>query len=152
MLYDVITTAEVVVGIAPDNAIKLISEEIAKADKSVRIESQTFRSYAIAELLATIAARGVSVTVLLEGNPVGGVDDQERLNCQLVADAGGACWFMISDSDQNIHDRYLYLHSKFILIDDARVLIGTENLSPDSFPTDEKGDGTWGHRGTLIAT
>ena len=59
---------------------------------------------------------------------------------------------MIRDDDQRIHDRYRYLHAKFILIDGRQVAISSENLSPNSMPDDDKSDGTWGRRGVVIIT
>jgi hypothetical protein len=94
----------------------------------------------------------VEVVVLLEGGPAGGIEDQERFACQTVETAGGACWFMIQDVQEDIHDRYRFLHAKYAIVDGERALIGSENLSPDSMPDDDKSDGTWGRRGVLVVT
>ncbi len=59
---------------------------------------------------------------------------------------------MISNAVEHIFDRYRYLHAKFIIIDRQRVIISTENLSPDSLPNDDKSDGTWGRRGLVLVT
>lgn len=144
--------AEVKVGLAPDNAHDLIIGAIAEAQASIKIESLSFRSLTIGRALIEAVHRGVEVTVLLEGDPPGGIDDQELYACQHLELAGGACWFMISDSEEDIYDRYDYLHAKFLLIDDHQVAISTENLSPDSMPDDDKSDGTWGRRGVVLLT
>jgi hypothetical protein len=39
-----------------------------------------------------------------------------------------------------------------MIIDDQFVILSTENLSPESFPDDDKVDGTWGRRGLLLKT
>ncbi|MEW5986590.1 MAG: lamin tail domain-containing protein [Chloroflexota bacterium] len=145
-------TAALTVAIAPDNAYATLAAEIESAQKSLQITSLTFESTAVAENLVNAVQRGVSVTLLLEGGPPGGLTDQEKYVCQQVEAAGGACWFMIQDSSQAIFDRYDYLHAKYILIDGRRVVIGSENLSPDSLPDDDKSDGTWGRRGVLVIT
>jgi phosphatidylserine/phosphatidylglycerophosphate/cardiolipin synthase-like enzyme len=145
-------TAEVVIGIAPDNAFDLVNGEIENANESLLIATHTFRNHAIANTLVKAAERGVSVTVLMEGNPVQGIDDQQKLICKSLEAAGGQCWFMISDSDRKIYDRYTYYHAKYMLIDGRRVIISTENLSPDSLPDDDKDDGTWGRRGLVFVT
>ena len=59
---------------------------------------------------------------------------------------------MIRDDEAAIQDRYRYLHAKFMLIDDRLVIVGSENLSPDSLPADPKTDGTWGRRGVFLIT
>lgn len=145
-------TAEIIVAVAPDNAYEALHHEIEMAKTSVEIESLTLRSTAVAQALADAAARGVQVTVLLEGNPTGGIDDQQRAVCRLLEAAGAQCWFMVSDQGQRIFDRYRYLHAKFVLIDGERVIIGSDNFSPDSMPDDDKQDGTWGRRGVLLIT
>jgi uncharacterized repeat protein (TIGR01451 family) len=144
--------AGLVVAIAPDNAHDFLTAEIGAAESSLRIATHTFRSQSLAEALIAARGRGVTVIVLLEGSPASGIDDQERLACQRLEGAGGQCWFMISDDTQDIFDRYRFLHAKYILIDDSRVIVGSENLSPDSLPDDDKEDGTSGRRGVLLAT
>ena len=102
--------------------------------------------------MADAAARGVTVTVLLEGGPAGGVSDQERYVCQRIEIAGGACWFMINDSSAAIYDRYRFYHAKLLLVDGRRVAVSSENWSPNSLPDDDKTDGTWGRRGVVLVT
>ena len=140
------------VAIAPDNAYETIKQHLDAAQNSITIESLTFENVAIANDLIAAANRGVTVTVLLEGAPIGGVPDQEKYICQQIENAGGTCWFMINDSDNDIHDRYRFLHAKFILIDGQQVIISSENLSPNSIPSDNKVDGTWGRRGVVLVT
>ncbi len=90
--------------------------------------------------------------MLLEGAPAGGLTDQEKYICAQIEAAGGACWFMITDDAADIADRYRYLHAKFVLLDGQRVIISSENLSPNSLPYDDKRDGTWGRRGVVLLT
>ncbi len=144
--------AGVKIAISPDNSFQFLSSEIAGAETSIYIETHTFRSYAVAQSLVDAAKRGVEVIVLLEGAPVGGLADSVRLNCQLLEEVQGQCWFMISDGTQRIQDRYRYLHSKFMIIDGRKAIISSENLSPSSHPDDSKSDGTMGQRGVLVAT
>lgn len=145
-------TAVLTVAIAPDNAYEAIVQQIETAEHAIHIEALTFENLGIAEALIAALGRGVDVTVLLEGSPVGGIPDQENYICRQLALAGGACWFMINEPDLNIYDRYRTLHAKFILIDGQRVLISSENLSPNSLPYDDKSDGTWGRRGVVLMT
>lgn len=145
-------TAVLTIAIAPDNAYQAILDEINQAATSLSIASLTFENIGLSNALIQAANRGVSVTVLLEGSPAGGVPDQEKYICQQLEIANGRCWFMISDSGLRIFDRYRFLHAKFILIDGQRVIISSENLSPNSLPDDDKNDGTWGRRGVVLIT
>ena len=145
-------TAKLTIAIAPDNAYETLVNAIDAANTSLQIETLTFENLAIAAALIRAQNRGVNVTVLLEGGPVGGIPDQEKYICQQLEAVGGQCWFMINDSDNNIHARYTYLHAKFVLIDGEHVAISSENLSPNSLPYDDKSDGTWGRRGVMLIT
>ncbi len=148
--FRVTETASFEIGIAPDNAFDLIAREISEAQQSIQIASYTFRNNAIGEDLLEALSRGVSVTVLLEGGPAGGIEDQEKYICLKLEESGGECWFMINDPTQNIHDRYRNYHAKYMIVDNQTVIISTENLSPDSLPYDDKSDGTLGRRGVVL--
>ncbi|PIE80248.1 MAG: hypothetical protein CSA11_08940 [Chloroflexi bacterium] len=145
-------TAVITVAIAPDNAYEAVVDQIDSAQHIIQGETLTFENAAIADALVRASQRGVSVTLLMEGGPAAGVTDQEHYLCQQLIDAGGVCAFMINDSAQNVFDRYDYLHAKFLLIDGQRVMIGSQNLSPNSMPSDDKQDGTWGRRGVILIT
>ncbi len=145
-------TATLTVAVAPDNAYDALVAAVREADVSVRLASLTLENVPFGEELAAAARRGVAVTLLLEGGPPGGITDQERYVCQRVERAGGACWFMIADSARRIHDRYRFMHAKYMIIDGRLSVIGSENFSPDSLPDDDKSDGTWGRRGIFLLT
>ncbi|MCA9971495.1 MAG: lamin tail domain-containing protein [Anaerolineales bacterium] len=145
-------TAVLTVAVAPDNAYEVLVRAIDQTRHTIAAEALTFENVAIGEALVRAAARGVSVTVLLEGGPIGGIPLPEKYICQQLAAVGGACWFMVNDAAADVSDRYTFLHAKFMLLDGRRVAISSENLSPNSFPSDDKADGTWGRRGILLIT
>ncbi|NHZ72646.1 MAG: DUF11 domain-containing protein, partial [Aquificales bacterium] len=148
-------TAVLTIAIAPDNAYEAIVAEIDNAIQSIQVEVQTIENHGIGDALVSASNRGVSVTLLLEGQitgQLGKISDDERYICQQIEATGGACYFMISDSANDIQDRYTFLHAKFMLFDGQRALISSENLSPNSLPDDDKSDGTWGRRGVVLIT
>jgi uncharacterized repeat protein (TIGR01451 family) len=149
--------ATVVVGIAPDNAFDVVSQTIARAQRSISIEVYSLRHPEIVTALVQKAQAGVSVTVLLEGQQaVMSHDDpqwqQELWACREIESAGGQCWFMIHDTDVRVFNRYDYLHAKFIIVDDEWVLIMSQNLTVSGLPSDDKSNGTYGSRGVVLAT
>ena len=139
-------TAVITYLIAPDHIFVHVRQAISSATTSIRYEGYTLDNAELGQALAARAAAGVSVTVLLEGAPVGGVGDQDKWACQQIENAGGQCWFMINDSTVSppIHDRYVYQHAKFMIVDDKWLLTGSENLNYSSMPSDDKSDGTSG--------
>lgn len=142
--------------IAPDHSYDMVAQTLAAATRSIDLASFTFEHARLGELLAAKAATGVTVRVLLDGAPVGGLKDQTRWICQNItaADPSGrsGCWFMRSLPAEKIRTRYAFLHAKFAIIDDVRVLIGSENFGPRGLPDDDKSDGTLGQRGAIAVT
>jgi phosphatidylserine/phosphatidylglycerophosphate/cardiolipin synthase-like enzyme len=93
---------------------------------------------------------------LLDGAPVGGLKDQTRWICQRITNADptgrSGCWFMRSVQADKINARYAFLHAKFAIVDDARLLVGSENFGVRGLPDDDKSDGTTGQRGAIVVT
>ena len=95
------------------------------------------------------AAR-VTLNLLLDGSPAGGVRNEQLYNCTQLEAIGGHCWFMDSDEETKVSKRYAFLHAKFMIVDERYAVIGSDNLSPNSWPADEKSNGTWGRRGVVL--
>ena len=149
--------ATLMAGIAPDNAFEVIAQTILQARHTISIEVYTFSNPHLLPLLIQKANEGVNIKVLLEGNPVGLGEFSSEWQTQLyicseIEAAGGECWFMMHDTDERIYNRYDYLHSKMMLIDDTWVVIGSQNFTSGSLPADDKSNGTSGSRGCIIAT
>jgi phosphatidylserine/phosphatidylglycerophosphate/cardiolipin synthase-like enzyme len=147
-------TAVITYLVAPDHIFLYVQQAINEATSSIRYEGYTFDNADLGQALATRAAAGVSVTVLLEGAPVGGIENQDKWVCQQIEQAGGQCWYMVNDSAATppIHDRYAYQHSKVLIVDSKWLLTGSENFNYSSMPSDNKSDGTSGNRGVWLWT
>jgi hypothetical protein len=138
--------------VAPDHAFEEVRAALQSATVSIDIQTYTMEN---ADLIDTIVARqqaGAAVRVLLEGEPVEGITDQERWAAQQIEQAGGQVYFMYNDDAADVHDRYNYQHAKFIVIDSTRVLVGSENPNYSGVPADSKTDGTCGNRGSYAYT
>lgn len=138
--------------VAPDHAFDALATHLAAATRSVVFEGYTFESAALGLLLAGRARAGIQVALLLEGAPPGGVSNQQRWVVQQLTQAGARVYYMRANSKAGIHDRYTNQHAKVWLIDGRLALIGSENPSLDSFPDDDKSDGTVGRRGVYAIT
>jgi cardiolipin synthase len=145
-------TAHLEYWVAPDNAFDRYVYYINQANTSAFIQGYTFNSMQLAQALVSRLQAGVQVKVLLEGEPVGGIDDQEKWVAQQIENNGGEVWFMYTDDATHVHDRYDYQHSKFTILDGVWLLTGSENLNYTSLPADDKTNGTDGNRGVYIAT
>jgi cardiolipin synthase len=147
-------TATITYTVAPDNIYETVVAEINQANESIYYEGYTFKNAHLADaIVARMTANpGMTVTVLLEGEPVGGIVDQEKWICKQIEDAGGQVYFMYTDDPTDVHDRYNYQHGKWMIIDGRVLLTGSENLNYSSMPADDKSDGTSGNRGVWMIT
>jgi phosphatidylserine/phosphatidylglycerophosphate/cardiolipin synthase-like enzyme len=127
----------------PDNNYQAFVDALDGAKSSLLINVYEFTNTYLAEKIVDALGRGVSVTVLLEGGPVGGISDQERWIAKRIEDNGGAVYFIINDSDAGIHDRYQYDHAKYTIVDGETLIIGSENYGQTGHPNDP----SYGNRG-----
>ncbi len=142
--------------IAPDSSYDIVAQTLASAARSIDLASFTFEHARLGDLLAAKAAAGVVVRVLLDGAPVGGLKDQTRWICQRITSADpsrrSGCWFMRALPADKVKTRYAFLHAKLAIVDEARLLIGSENFGVRGLPDDDKSDGTLGQRGVIAVT
>jgi len=140
-------TASLTVAIGPDHLYETFSGLLLSAERSLEIATYSLEHISLTLAIAEKASAGVSVTVLLEGEPVGGLSREGKWAAKVISDAGGKVYFMVG-----YPRRYRFQHAKYAIIDGRLALLGSENLSPNGMPSDPKGDGTVGHRGVYIAT
>ena len=145
---EISTTANFTLAVAPEGALDLVSQTIASAQHTLRIEAYTLKSVALYEVISDRIQAGVVVTVLLESSPAGGMDDVEKWIVQRLHDPPTSTIYFIGKTAP----RYSYQHAKFILIDDRLALVSSDNFGESSMPPDPKGNGTMGHRGFAAVT
>ena len=109
----------------PDDRSELF-RFLNSAKNEILIESYTLSNLHVVDILKEKIKGGVKVKILLEGNPVGGISQEEKYAVQEIYDSGGEIYFMVSG--ERIHNRYTYVHSKFIVVDRKSALISTENF------------------------
>ena len=143
------------VAIAPDASYDTLVPILNSATQHIDIESYSFENADLDEILRVKADAGVRVRVLLDGAPSGGLTDETRYACQRISTSSNpnsGCWFMHSDDAIKAHARYKELHAKFIIADNKTLVLGSENLGQNGYPTDDKSDGSVGHRGIIAIT
>ena len=150
--FEVTATAHLTVGIAPDNVYTVVAALLNGARQSILIQGYTFESVWLTNILTERIAAGVQVTMLLEGAPAGGLSDQQLWNSERIVHSGGKVYFMHNDSTARIYDRYSNQHAKFMVVDDKRVALSTENFGNHAMPVDDKSNGTAGDRGVFVVT
>ncbi|MGC9435614.1 MAG: phospholipase D-like domain-containing protein [Methanomicrobiales archaeon] len=133
--------ASVTAFVSPDAACAAFSRAVADADERILVNVYEMTHPDMANALIRARERGVSVTVLLEGGPVGGIPGGEEEVAGTMT-ASGIPVLAMTGTD-TVHARYRYDHAKYLVVDGDTVLVTTENFKQSGFPV----DGGYGNRG-----
>lgn len=134
---------------APTNDLNLTVTAIQTAKRSLLLNIYELTSPAIADALADRIRAGVDVSILEEGQPVGGLSAAAKgIQAQLTQEmqkAGGNdhLFEMTSKATPKTKRRFRWDHAKYAVIDDEYLLVGSENYSPTGNPE----PATLGNRG-----
>lgn len=129
--------------VSPDCSRGILEETIREADTEILLNVYEFTDTGLAQELCDAAGRGVRVSVLLEGGPVGGIPPEEFPVIDQLVKTGISVRIMEgSDGD---HVPYRYDHAKYLVVDGRDLLVTTENFKEHSFPhIGESGNRGWG--------
>ena len=137
---------EILATSAPENNTDALKQAFARAKSEILLNIYIFTSLKIAETMIKAVRRGVKVTVLLEGVPVGGVPKKARYVAHRLHSAGVKILWMRGDRKQKMIKRYRFNHAKYAIIDRTWVVIGTENYGGTGHPNSPE----YGNRGWEI--
>ena len=118
--------------VSPDCSREILEEIISNAKRSVLLNVYEFTDPGLAQILCDTSRRGVAVSVLLEGGPVGGIPPEEFPVISDLIQAGADVRVMEGTGED--HAPYRYDHAKYLVADDSRVFLTTENFKEHSFP------------------
>ena len=121
----------------PDSKGYPLFNALENAQNEVLISMYILDHKEIVSLLVMLLERGVSVTILLEGSPVGGVPDTELRYMNLLCGKGADVYMIKSN---NGYKRYDLVHNKYAVIDSSTVVVTSENWREGSF----NGNRGWG--------
>ncbi len=136
-------SGNVTVFTSPDSSFIEIANAIDNAQESIYLNVYQFHSFYLMDHIINATRRGVDVKIMLEGDPVGGISDEEKYIANETVAAGGAVRFMINNKSEGIYDRYAFNHAKYALIDNESTIVMSENWKNTGVPTNN----TFGNRG-----
>lgn len=143
--WDIFEAEEVVTFVSPDCSFDVVSREIAGARSRVLLALYQLESLRLTESLIDARARGVGVTVLLEGQPVASLTAQEKALAAMLHGAGATLFFMAGDAPSGSGRRYACMHAKYCVIDNETSIVTSENWVPSGIPEDTSyGNRGWG--------
>jgi len=128
--------ADVVPFVLPDSKGVEVIDALMEADEEVLISIYLLDHEEIVSILYTLLGKNVTVRILLEGSPVGGMGNELGFMATLVANGADVNFIKNVDGFK----RYSYLHNKYAVIDSDTVIITSENWRNSSFK-DNRG---WG--------
>lgn len=131
--------------VSPDCSLDMFSRAVDAAQDRILVNVYELTSTNITDILIDARQRGVDVTVLLEGGPVGGISAGEKAAIWRLNQSGIPVFEMAPE--EGGHAPYRYDHAKYLVIDDRSVLITSENFGHTGFPpAGETGNRGWGVR------
>lgn len=126
----------VIIFVTPDSSYKVLEMLFRMASSSISIIAYQMWSEDLLNLIDESARRGVTVRVLLEGDPFGDIGDKWNLNMSAMLFRLKSAGLPVEIKLENVQSRYL--HAKAMIIDGSIVLITSENFLPTAFPPDPR--------------
>lgn len=127
--------------VSPDSSNAVFMQAVASATKTIHVNVYEFSSPVMAQALAGARGRGVNVSVLVEGGPVGGISPEEKAAIRIMNLSGIPVYQMTAVGERKAP--YRFAHAKYMVIDNRAVLLTSENFKSSGFPQ----SGTRGNRG-----
>lgn len=148
---------------SPESNLSLTVMAINSAQQSILVNIYDLSSPEIVQALSAQVSRGIHVEILQEGQPVGGISAAaaglqsgliDAMNAAAMNgvtnsatnQAGNDRYVEMSSRDANgdkVTRRFRWDHAKYMVIDAASLVVGSENYSPTGQPE----AGTLGNRG-----
>jgi cardiolipin synthase len=137
------TNATVTAFVSPDSSYNALEKAISGARREILVNAYELTHRGIGDLLISARQRGVSVLVLLEGGPVGGISPEEEALCAALNRTGIP--LLVMTTTPAAHARYRYNHAKYLVIDGEDLFISTENFGIHGYPPPGyRGNRGWG--------
>ncbi len=128
--------------LSPDDSLAGLLTLVRHAQYRVDLAGFTLTNTALVQALRDVLDRGVRVQIGVEESPPGGVGvEGEGILRELQG--SGARVLLMGSHGEGAWRRYALHHAKYVLIDQTWVVLGSENFSPNGYPSD-RGNRGWG--------
>ncbi|MCX8174001.1 MAG: phospholipase D-like domain-containing protein [Thermoplasmata archaeon] len=132
------TDANVTAFVTPDSGLNVVLQRIENATREILFCTYTADSPEIVYALENASRKNVSVHVMVESSPAGGLSGAEK---SMISKLSGFANLTCYGTPR--HMRYSYLHAKYIVIDGKFAVVSTENYKVTSYTE----QGLCGNRG-----
>ncbi|MFQ6107042.1 MAG: phospholipase D-like domain-containing protein [Thermoplasmata archaeon] len=129
---------------SPGSSLNTVKRQFRNATDSILLNAYQLTSRALGDELARAASKGVQIKILLEGQPVGGVDIEELRILGNLSSLGVRVRFLMEAAEEGIFKRYTFNHAKYAIIDNSSLLVSSENWGRNGYPENGSGNRGWG--------
>ena len=136
--------------VSPDSGAALLLPLLEGAKKSIYLNVYILTNKEVVQKLINKAAQGVSVTVLLEGDPVPNFSASSREVADSLSQGfadrghGNGKILVMTGNHRQIQRRFVYDHAKYVVVDDESIVISSENITTHAFPSTQTSSGSRG--------
>ncbi|MBU1940700.1 MAG: lamin tail domain-containing protein, partial [Candidatus Thermoplasmatota archaeon] len=131
--------------VSPDCSHRTLIQEIAQAQHTIYLNMYEFTSPTLFQALLEALHRNISIKIFMEGSPIGGIDEREQYILMKLHYAGAQIRFIVSDASKKIYARYPFNHAKYLILDNATVIVESCNWVKTGVPSDPSfGNREWG--------
>ena len=113
----------------PEQGRERVLRELAYAQSSVRLAIYEISDQYVVGALLNCSMRGVDVRLLVEAEPVGGRSKSENGALDVLQVSGAGVYLIKS---YHGYKRFACLHCKYLVVDERRLLVMSENLMASS--------------------
>ncbi|MEM4293370.1 MAG: phospholipase D-like domain-containing protein, partial [Thermoplasmata archaeon] len=124
--------------VTPDCGLEPVLARIENATREILVASYTLDSPDIVYALENASKRNVTINVLFEGAPAGGLSAAEKSMLSKLSAFANLISYGVPE-----HTRYNYMHAKYMVIDGQWSVVSTENYKATSYTE----QGLCGNRG-----
>jgi len=122
--------AEICALVSPDCSFDVLCKKLELADDEILLNVYELTNEYLTEILEGLLERGVKIGILVEGNPVGGMKDEEIYLLNRLSSKGADVYLMNGACKL----RYGFDHAKYAIIDNETLIIGSANWDEVGFP------------------
>jgi cardiolipin synthase len=133
--------------VSPDCIADVLLEVLDHAHRDIRLCTYELSSRLVCRAILRAIDRGVDVRILVDGGPVGGIDDGAVAALSVLTASGAQVRVLAGSMDEGIVRHVYALHSKYMVVDSGRVVVMSENAVPSGVPVDR----VFGNRGWGVA-
>jgi cardiolipin synthase A/B len=121
--------------VSPDTSFSVISEFIQNTNSEILLSIYEFTSTELTNILIDALQRNVTLNMLVEGSPVGGMSEKQKFLLHRLHHHGANIHLLRGNQAERIYKRYRFTHAKYVVLDEETVIVHSGNFAPTGVPS-----------------